>query len=244
MANGFGSPWPWPVDLIQQVNDIETWLESEEVLDLILCMDRIMCGTRERARRLLSHFGTISSVDYGNISYCICYGIMCDLAPVDRCVWARTIESPNNSGNMIEACLALARIVPILARGECGDDDLRQLLSTQSWATPSDVEGAVALVHAARGTTTFMECRFLPILTNAVVEIYRVCFHSPAACLFQGITRSSNAERLKQAIAEFDAMRLGWPGAVWALPGLTIYGWIILPIEFYPDRRQSLMRLR
>ena len=244
MANGFGSPWPWPTDLIRQVNDIETWLESEEALDLILCIDRIMCGTRERVRRLLSHFGTISSVDYGNISYCIAYSIMCDNAPHDRCVWARRIESANNCGNMIEASLALAHIVPILARGECGHNDLRQYLSTQSWATPSDVEGAVALVHAARGTTTFMECRFLPILTNSIVEIKRVINESPAACLFQGITRSSNAERLKQAVAEFEAMRLGWPGAAWALPGRVNGRWIIWPIDFYPDLRQSLMRLR
>ena len=100
------------------------------------------------------------------------------------------------------------------------------------------------LVHAARWTRTFMECRFLPILTTAIVEIRRVITESPAACLFQGITRSSNAERLKQAVADFEAVRLGWPGAVWALPGLVNGRWIILPVELFPDHRLRLMRLR
>ena len=103
------------------------------------------------------------------------------------------------------------------------------------------------IVDAARGTTTFVECGFLPILTDAIVEIKWVIRQSPAATLFDGITRHSPAERLKQAVADFEAMRLGWPGAEWARPGRCqipgpFYGeWIILPIDHYPERQEELL---
>ena len=103
------------------------------------------------------------------------------------------------------------------------------------------------IVEAARGTCTFMVPDFLPILTNAIVAIRRVIHESPAACLFTGITRASPAVVLQRAVADFEAMRLGWPGAEWARPGRCqipgpFYGeWIILPIDHYPERQAELL---
>ena len=201
-----------------------------------------MRDTSERGRRVLSHSGAIEGIDYGNISYCIAYSIMCENAPHDRCWWARKVGSANNTGNMIEASLCLARFVPLLVQGQSEDEVRRHLWrKVEPWAFQHDLEDAMKIVDAARGTTTFVESRFLPILTNAIVEIKWVIRQSPAATLFKGITRHSPAERLKQAVADFEAMRLGWPGAEWAMPGLVDGTWIILPITFYPDRQQELM---
>ena len=128
MANGLALPWPWPIDLIRQVDQIDDRLASLEVVDLILCIDQIMSSTGERARRVLSYFGTIDSVDDGNISYSIAYRIMCGNAPHDMCEWARAVESANNTGNLIEACLCLAHIVPLLAQRQLTEDVVEEHL--------------------------------------------------------------------------------------------------------------------
>ena len=84
----------------------------------------------ERERRLLSHFGFIQGLDWGNIVYAITYRKLLEYAS-PRCPYmnyARNFSNPNNCGNLIEAVLAIADLAPQVYHGEKGSRDLEVLL--------------------------------------------------------------------------------------------------------------------
>ena len=105
-------------------------------------------------------------------------------------------------------------------------------LASERWATAADIDGAMGIIEAARGATTFQSSAFMPYLRRAIIEISHVLYESAAAGLFQGITRRSPTAVVSKAAAELEAIRLGWPGADWAYPGLVNGNWVIMPVRF------------
>ena len=96
--------------MIPLVHDIDERASKCIMVVGFICK-RLLYQT-ERVRRLLSHFGAIEDIDYGNISYCVAWRWMLQHGPhgkFDRDHgYADTFTNANNCGNLIEATLALA----------------------------------------------------------------------------------------------------------------------------------------
>ena len=58
----------------------------------------------------------------------------------------------------------------------------------------------------------------------------------------------ANKAEVDAAVAEFEAIRLGWPAAAYSRPGLvtTLSGdvaWVIWPIRLFPERARQLQEM-
>ena len=110
-----------------------------------------------------------------------------------------------------------------------------------------DVHRARDYVLEVSRIQLFMDPAFLRPLQE-LVRLTSACVHQrPCRCLFQHLTRSTQ-QQMERALAELEAVRLGWPEAAYCLPGRmrTQSGevcLVILPIQLFPNRARELREL-
>ena len=235
-----------------QCAQVAVLAEDTEIQKLARWITGTLMEQPERVRRLLSHFGAIEGVDWGNLSYTVFWRVVLDWGPASDGAfqWARTWGSPNNCGNLIEAALAVAAWVPRIQR--CSDesvlDGIRCELNCEHWAHPSDVDGAVAFLRqVARSRCSVMTtpATFLTKLSAGVRGVWDILYEYTTRSLpvFVRLTRHSTRCQLLEAAAAVEALRMGWPNLEQSLPGKQGVGepmWVCLSISVYPDVEKDL----
>ena len=230
--------------IVTRIEAIGHALSTPPMGQLLEWINDELCVERERTRRLISHFGVIDGVDWGNVSYGIIYRMMCDLGPAER-DRARTFSSPNSCGNLLEASLGCAHFVVELEAGRINSEMLREILSTKRWATPVDVDNAVVFILRQLMESPLMARipDFVDEFGQAVRGCWAIVYGSTG--LFDGINRRSSSAVLAKAVADFEAIRLGWPSAQYSHPGYRSKHdqWVVLPIDLFPERERELIAL-
>ena len=168
------------------------------------------------------------------------------------CPWMNNLRNwsnPNNCGNLIEALLAIADLAPRVHHGEKDSRDLEGLFSSQRWAMEREVHGARDYVLGLSRHPLFISPVFLAPLVE-VIRLTGACvFELPSRGLFANLwSRRSKRDDLDAAVADIEAVRLGWPAAAYSLPGCitTQSGdrdWVVLPVWFYPERKRELLAM-
>ena len=221
-------------------HDVDTWEATRRIADLsedarlqqlmlFICVSLI--GEPERVRRLLSHTGAIDGIDHGNIVYYIVYRSLLDqgnnIHPALN--HARTFTQPNNCGNLIEAVLAMAHLIPRLFHGQEEPEtifrNLELVLRLETWATEMDVHRARDYVLEVSQIWLFHVNDFIRPLEELVCLVSACVHQLPCRCLFQHLTKRSTQQEMQQALDELEAIRLVWPEATYNLPGRTPTPW-------------------
>ena len=159
---------------------------------------------------------------------------------------AQHFSNPNNCGNLIEALLAIAELAPRVHNGEKNLHDLEVQLSSQRWATELEVLRTRDYVLGLSREPFFFSPVFLAPLAELVRLITACVYELPCRCLFDHLrSRTATKDELDGAVADLEAIRLGWPAAAYSQPGriTTQSGdveWVILPIRFFPARAREL----
>ena len=113
-------------------------------------------------------------------------------------------------------------------------------------------------VHGARDYVLGLSCHPLfisPVFLAPLVEVIRLtgaCVYAlPSRRLFGDLwsRRSIGWKDLDAAVADIEAVRLGWPAAAYSLPGriTTQSGdcdWVVYPLRFYPERERELLAMK
>ena len=88
---------------------------------------------------------------------------------------------------------------------------------------------------------------WLEPLQEMIIHTKDCLWQLPSKSLFQRLRRESGLAELEEGRAHLEAIRLGWPSALYSEPGLQrarVIGekdcWLILPIELFPRREEEL----
>ena len=246
-AIGCSNPWhsPRTVKITQRIMNLSETALLQEVVRFVA---RSLVNQPERERRLLSHFGVAGGLDWGNIVYAICYRNLLQHAPVNcpATQHARTFSNPNNCGNLIEAVLALGDLAPRVNSGEKNSKDLERLFFTQRWATESEVHAVCEYVLTFSHHPFFFRPDFLSPLEELIRLTCFCVYQSRSSYLFENLrSRRSKKDEVDGAVAEIEAIRLGWPAAAYSMPGLITKQsgdkeWVIVPAKFFQQRIREL----
>ena len=144
--------------------------EHPSLQDVMRFVAASLVNEPERVRRLLSHFGVVQGLDWGNIVYAICYRNLLAHASASCPLinHARSFSNPNNCGNLIEALLAIADLAPRVNHGEIDSRDLECLFSSQRWAMEREVHGARDYVLGLSCDPFFFSPAFLAPLEEVI----------------------------------------------------------------------------
>ena len=124
------------------------------------------------------------------------------------------------------------------------------MLRRESWASAMDVHRAREYVLEVSRLQLFRDLiAFIRPLQELVCLTSACVYQRPCRCLFQHLTKRSTQQEMQQALAELEAIRLGWPEAAYSLPGRTTTpwgesSWLILPIDLFPNRARELRELQ
>ena len=126
---------------------------------------------------------------------------------------------------------------------------IERLFFTQSWATQSEVHAVRDYVLTFSRAPFFFRPDFLAPLEEFIRLTCFLVYQSPSKYLFEHLrSRRSKKNEVDGAVAEIEAIRLGWPAAVYSLPGFirTASGdheWVIAPAVNFPKRRSELLAM-
>ena len=237
--------------IVQITRRIFDLCECRQLQDVLRFVANSLVWQPERERRLLSHYGFIQGLDWGNIVYAITYRQLLESASSrsPHMNHARTFSNPNNCGNLIEALLAIAELAPRVYNGEKNGHDLEVQLSGQVWATEIEVQGARDYVLGVSRNPLFFNPDFLVPLAELVRLTCACVYRLPCRCLFDQLrSRTATKDELDGAVADLEAIRLGWPAAAYSRPGLVTtqsgdVAWVISPIRLYPERARQLQEM-
>ena len=194
---------------------------------IIRWLDEVYMPLRERTRRLISHFGVVrllhcrhvitqvSGVDFTNCIYAIVWHLLLLEAPPS--LYVQNITRPVSCGNMLESLMAIAFF------GPQNIGDVEQWLRTERWATHADVaEAATFLREINHFGWQEGIAESIPLLERLIVLVHRVCRVRNPFDIF-GRLNNNDLDRalLNHYVADLEAMRLGWPSAAYAQPGLA-----------------------
>ena len=226
----------------ERVTRISDLASDREIQRLLLWIARKIIPLSDKLRRSISRCGKIDDIDWGNISYTIFWNIIIEWGPADDpdLKKARKWGNPNSCGNLIEAALACATFVNEFRHCQTG-----QVPVGGHTQLPPDVQEFMESLATSPCPIMTAPERFLPQLEEGITLVWRCVYGEPTKCLFQGLNRKSLASEMKLAAAEFDALRLGWPGARWSVPGYrpAFDDWLCYPIRHFPERKQQLLAI-
>ena len=249
-AGEWSNPWHSP-RTVQTTRRIMDLCEHPSLQEVVRFVAASLVNEPERVRRLLSHFGVVQGLDWGNIVYAICYRNLLAHASASCPLinHARSFSNPNNCGNLIEALLAIADLAPRVNHGEIDSRGLECLFSSQRWAMEREVHGARDYVLGLSCDPFFFSPAFLAPLEEVIRLTCACVYELPSRSLFENLrSRRSKKDDLDAAVADIEAVRLGWPAAAYSLPGriTTQSGdcdWVVLPVWFYPERKRELLAM-
>ena len=140
---------------------------------------------------------------------------------------------------MLESLMAIAFFVTVNLQ------NVEWFLSQEEWAWPADVEEAAKFLRWAE-TSGWQQriARKIPKLERMILLVHRVVRVKNPGQMFARLSNSEfNRELLGQYVADLDAIRLGWPSAAYADPGLVRLGeyaepkWVIFKYPSLSDER-------
>ena len=101
--------------------------------------------------------------------------------------------------------------------------DVEDQLRTQWWAWPEDIaEAAEFLREINRFGWQEHIAEIIPLLERLIVLVHRVCrVRNPFNIFARLKNKDLDNAVLNQYVADLEAMRLGWPSAAYAQPGLV-----------------------
>ena len=112
-----------------------------------------------------------------------------------------------------------------------------------------EVHGARDYVLGLSREPFFFSPDFLAPLAELVRLITACVYEFPCRCLFEHLrSRKAKKAEVEAAVAEFEAIRLGWPAAAYSRPGLVTtpsgeVAWVIWPIRLFPERARQLQEM-
>ena len=201
----------------------------------------------ERLRRFFSHFGAVGAryhenvlgEDLTNVVYAVTWALLKGAAPshLYRC---HNISSLNSSGNVLEGVMGLCWIIE--------SDVVFDLTYVEfcQWVKQfKDIEIFQDVWHDAydflkkvreRNWHQNILTRYMVFLMETMSSlVYYVVFERNPGGIFPYKTKKQcSNEVIKKYAAHFEAIRLGWPSADYAFPGLVMLRtdqkeWVILP---------------
>ena len=115
------------------------------------------------------------------------------------------------------------------------------------WATDDDIAKTLSYLE----TVCLHRCPrnrcWLEPLAGLIIHTKDCLWQLPSKSLFQRLRRESGLAELEEGRAHLEAIRHGWPSALYSEPGLqrarAIGGkefWLIPPIELFPGREEEL----
>ena len=226
----------------ERVTRISDLASDTEIQRLLLWIAREIIPLSNDFRRSISRYGKMDGIDWGNISYTIFWNIIIGEGPADHpdLEKARRWANPNSCGNLIEAALACATFVNKFRHCQTG-----QVPVGEHTQLPRDVQKFMQDLATSRCPIMTAPERFLPQLQQGIILVWRCVYGEPTKWLFEGLNRRSRASEMKLAAAEFEALRLGWPGAKWSEPGYrhAFDDWLSLSISYFPERKEQLLAI-
>ena len=154
-------------------------------------------------------------MDFTNCIYAIVWHLM--LLEVPPSLYVQRFTKPVSCGNMLESLMAIAFF------GPANLPDVEEQLSTERWARPRDVASAAEFLRGINQSGWQEDiAEIIPLLERLIVLVHRVCRMRNPFDIF-GRLNNNDLDRalLNHYVADLEAMRLGWPSAAYAQPGLV-----------------------
>ena len=166
----------------------------------------------------------ITGVDFTNCIYAIAWRLL--LEEVPETFHIQQVSSLNSSGNMLESLMAIAFF------GQLEMENVHTLLMSKSWARKEWDPTTVFLREVSASGWQQRIAETIPFLERLIVIVYQVCRVTNPGGIFRLSNRELDFPTLEKNIADINALRLGWPSAEYACPGLVNPGsdhpnWII-----------------